>query len=344
MAAIALNARFYSHVPTGMQRYGIEMANRLGGILDVVKPSRALKGTEGHMWEQLYLPSRSRGRLLWSPNNTGPLMVRRQVCTIHDIIPIDRPEWFNSRFSGWYNWLLPKLVHRVSHLIAVSEFTRQRVIERFGVPSGKISVVWNGVDRKFRPATEAEIAAMRIELGIRSPRYLVYVGSVEPRKNLGGLLDAWRLVAKHIPEDIQLVVAGGKGASLVFADPKLGKTPERVQFTGYVKQDQLPALYSGAMALVYPSLYEGFGLPAVEAMACGTPAVVSNTTSLPEVVGPNAVLVDPGDSESIAEGIRTIVVDNALRARLREAGLKWASAMSWDQAAAQTQSILAAFV
>ena len=238
MANIALNARFYSHVPTGMQRYGIEMANRLGGMLDIVKPDRPLKGTEGHMWEQIYLPSRSMGRLLWSPNNTGPLVVKNQVCTMHDIIPIDRPEWFNSRFSAWYNFLLPRLVHRASHLIAVSEFTKQRLMDRFKLPERKISVVWNGVDSQFHPSTDREIAAMRKDVGIQDPRYLVYVGSVEPRKNLAGLLDAWRQIVKQIPEDITLVVAGGKGASLVFADSDLGQTPERVQFTGYVKQEQ----------------------------------------------------------------------------------------------------------
>ena len=178
---------------------------------------------------------------------------------------------------------------------------------------------------------------------IHCQRYIVYVGSVEPRKNLARLLDAWKLALRSIPEDISLVVAGGKGASLVFADPKLGPVPERVLFTGYVKQEQLPALYGGALALVYPSLYEGFGLPAVEAMACGTPAVVSNTTSLPEVVGPNAVLIDPSSVEAIAAGIHTIVTDEGLRLRLREAGLRWSSQMSWDHAASQTRDILNAF-
>ncbi len=184
MAAIALNARFYSHVPTGMQRYGLEMAKRFAEELFVVRPNRPLRGTEGHAWEQLYLPIASRGRLLWSPNNTGPLSVARQVCTIHDIIPIDRPEWFSPRFSAWYNWLLPKLVHRVQHLIAVSEFTKQRLVERLGVAPSKVTVVWNGVDAQFTPRPLDEIERMRREVGISSRKYLLSVGSLEPRKIL----------------------------------------------------------------------------------------------------------------------------------------------------------------
>jgi glycosyltransferase involved in cell wall biosynthesis len=344
MAAIALNARFYSHLPTGMQRYGLEMAKRLAEELFIVRPNRPLRGTEGHAWEQFYLPLATRGRLLWSPNNTGPLGVSRQVCTIHDIIPIDRPDWFSPRFSAWYNWLLPKLVHRVQHLIAVSEFTKQRLVERLGVAPSKITVVWNGVDAQFTPRPLDEIDRMRRELGISSRQYLLSVGSLEPRKNLRALLTAWRRISPDLPADIDLVVVGAKGASLVFSDAKLGDVPPRVCLTGYVAQEQLPALYSGAMALVYPSLYEGFGLPPLEAMACGTPVVTSGTTSLPEVVGDSAVLVDPLSPDSIAEGIQRIVLDAPLRAQLRERGLRRARGITWDQSAAETRKVFSALL
>jgi len=344
MAAIALNARFYSHVPTGMQRYALEMAKRFAEELFVVRPRRPLRGTEGHAWEQLYLPIASRGRLLWSPNNTGPLGVSRQVCTIHDIIPIDRPEWFSPRFSAWYNWRLPKLVHRVQHLIAVSEFTKQRLVERLGVAPSKVTVVWNGVDAQFTPRSSDEIEHMRRVLGISSRQYLLSVGSLEPRKNLRALLTAWRRIAPELPRDIDLVVVGAKGASQVFSDAKLGEIPPRVCLTGYVAQEQLPALYSGAMALVYPSLYEGFGLPPLEAMACGTPVVTSGTTSLPEVVGDSAVLVDPLSPDSIAEGIQRIVLDAPLRDQLRENGLLRARGITWDRAVTETRKIFSSLL
>ncbi len=344
MAAIALNARFYSHVPTGMQRYGMEMAKRFQQELDILRPSRPLRGTEGHVWEQLYLPLASRGRLLWSPNNTGPLGVSRQVCTIHDIIPIDRPEWFNARFAAWYNWLLPKLVHRVQHIIAVSEFTKRRLVERLGVAPSKVTVVWNGVDAQFTPRSSEEIESMRRELSIGGRPYLLSVGSLEPRKNLQALLAAWRGIAPKLPDDIDLVVVGAKGASLVFSDAKLGEIPPRVRLTGYVAQEQLPALYSGAMALVYPSLYEGFGLPPLEAMACGTPVVTSCTSSLPEVVADAAVLVDPASPESIAEGIQRVVLNPSLRVELRERGLARARGISWDRSAEETRKVIASLL
>ncbi len=342
MAPITLNARFYAHNPTGMQRYGIEMAGRLGDLLNVVKPAAPLKGARGHLWEQTYLPAVAGKRLLWSPNNTGPLAVTRQVCTMHDIIPVEHPEWFNARFAAWYKWLLPRLAHRVRHMIAVSHFTKARLVERFGVRPDKISVVWNGVDSRFHPRDAAEILEVRQALGIEYPRYILSLGSLEPRKNLKRLLQAWSRLLPELPGDIELVVVGARGASLVFQDAGIDVAPERVRFAGYAKWEHLPALYSGALALVYPSLYEGFGLPPLEAMACGTPVVTSNSTSLPEVTGDSALLVDPLDVDSIAEGLLRIVSDGALRSQLSSRAQVRAARMSWDQSAVETRKILEA--
>jgi glycosyltransferase involved in cell wall biosynthesis len=323
-----------------MQRYGIEMADRLSDLLTVVRPAEPLRGAKGHLWEQIYLPTASGNRLLWSPNNTGPLAVARQVCTMHDIIPVEHPEWFNARFAAWYKWLLPKLTHRAQHLIAVSQFTKDRLVERFGVRPEKITVVWNGVDAQFRPRTAEEIAEVREALGIRSPRYLLSLGSLEPRKNVRRLLSAWKRLKRELPEDLSLVVVGAKGASLVFQDAGIVEAPEGVHFAGYAKQEHLPALYSGAMALVYPSLYEGFGLPPLEAMACGTPVITSNTTSLPEITGGAALLVDPLDEEAIGEAILRIVRDAPLRAAMRTKSLSRAAHLTWDASAAQTRAVL----
>lgn len=340
MAAIALNARFYSHVPTGMQRYGIEMADRLGDLLDVVRPSSPLRGAKGHLWEQFYLPAASGNRLLWSPNNTGPLAVSRQICTMHDIIPVEHPEWFNTRFAAWYKYLLPRLCHRVRHLIAVSQFTKDRLVERFGVNADNITVVWNGVDSQFRPRTTDEIAEVRLALGIESPRYLLSLGSLEPRKNLPRLLAAWSRLKAELPADLSLVVTGSKGAPLVFKDSGISRIPDGVHFTGYARQEHLPALYSGALALVYPSLYEGFGLPPLEAMACGTPVITSNTTSLPEITAGAALLVDPLNEDDIAAAILRMVREEDLRRSLSARSLAHASRWTWDAAAAATRKVL----
>ena len=340
MNQIALNARFYSHRPTGMQRYALELSNRFASYLDPLKPGKALRGPAGHVWEQIYLPSAVRGRLLWSPNNTGPLAIVKQVCTIHDLIPLDHPEWFNRKFAQWYGWLLPRLAGRVSRIIAISEFTKNRVVELLGVSSEKVVVIPNGVDARFSPRAPGEVETMRATLGIGSAPYLLCVGSLEPRKNLGRLLAAWRKAQATAPDDLILVVAGGSGNARVFESVEFGTVPARVQFTGYVADELLPSLYSGAMAVLYPSLYEGFGLPPLEAMACGAPVVTSINTSLPEVVANAAVLVDPYSVESISDGILQVVSSPSLRTTLRASGLARAASFTWENSARQTLEVL----
>ncbi len=339
-ASIALNARFCVHRPTGMQRYGLELARRFGDRVQLVRPVLALRGPAGHLWEQVYLPSAVRGKLLWSPNNTGPLAVRRQVCTMHDLIPLDQPAWFSPRFAAWYKWLLPRLAKQVRHIIAVSEFTKCRVVELLRVRPEKVTVIPNGVDERFSPRSEKEILRMRQSLGITCPAYLLYVGNLEPRKNLPRLLQAWAIAQQSIPPEVELVVAGAKGSSLVFEQCCLGELPPRVQLTGYVADDHLPALYAGSLALLYPSLYEGFGLPPLEAMACGTPVVTSANTSLPEVVGDAAILADAEYVHSIADAIIRVASNDSLRSELRRRGLERAKEFTWARTAEPTLRLL----
>lgn len=340
MSRVAVNARFFGHEATGMQRYGIEICSRLADELSLIRPERALNGARGHLWEQFYLPAVCRGRLLWSPNNTGPLAVGHQVCTIHDLIPLDRPEWFQPRFSQWYRWLMPKLVARVQHIIAVSEFTKGRIVDILGVHPDKITVVLNGITEEFRVRSADEIKAARAEVGIKSEQYVLCVGSVEPRKNVNRLLQAWTRIQDRLPSGVDLVVVGPTGNSGVFADAGLERIPERVHLAGYVDHGTLPAIYSGAMAFAYPSLYEGFGLPPLEAMACGIPVLTSHGSSLEEVVGDDAVLVEPESVDSIAEGLLRVVNDSSLRAKLSAAGPKRAAPLSWAESARLTGKVL----
>lgn len=338
--SIAVNARFRVHRKAGMQRYADEVSTRLAQHLREIRPGSALKGPAGHLWEQACLPVSVGRSLLWSPNNTGPVFLRHQVCTIHDIIPIDRPEWFSRSFVSWYKWLLPSLARSAQHLIAISEFTKSRIVDVFGVAPEKISVVLNGIGPEFTPRTEAEVQRVRKTLGISPAPYLLYVGSVEPRKNLPRLLEAWARIHESCP-DTQLLITGlSTRGSRVFSDVHIGKIPPRVFFTGYVSDEDLPALYSGAVAFIYPSLYEGFGLPPAEAMACGTPVITSNGTSLPEVVGDAAVLVDPENVASIADAILRVASSETLRREMSRRGIKRAQRFTWDHAAAQTWEIL----
>jgi glycosyltransferase involved in cell wall biosynthesis len=342
--SIAVNARFYAHRPTGMQRYAIELSSRFDNQAETVRPSTPLTGMAGHLWEQVYLPAAARGRVLWSPNNTGPVATYRQVCTFHDLIPLDNPEWFSPRFSGWYRWLMPRLARNVAHIIAVSEFTRRRIVESFGVRPSKVTVIPNGIDQRFSPRPMNEIAAERKALGVPDGEYFLFLGSLEPRKNLSRLLLAWEQAQSQLPKDTWLVVAGAKGRSQVFSEVPIGKLPPRVHLTGYVREEGLPAIYSGALALVYPSLYEGFGLPPLEAMACGTPVITSNTTSVPEVTGAAAVLVDPLSSDEIAKAIGRVGSDAGLRQDLSRRGLARAANYSWDAAASATLKVLESYM
>jgi glycosyltransferase involved in cell wall biosynthesis len=188
----------------------------------------------------------------------------------------------------------------------------------------------------------AEIESMRESLGIGSGTYLLALSSLEPRKNFARLLQAWREVQHSVPADIELIVAGGTGDPRVFAADSAMPIPPRTRFIGYVPEEHLPALYSGACAFVYPSLYEGFGLPPLEAMACGTPVITSNTTSLPEVVADCAVLVDPLDTSSIAQGIWRVLSCGSLGQMLSQKGEQRSRLFTWERTAFETLQVLLA--
>ena len=209
---IAINTRALAHPTTGVERYLIELLARMGPDIYQCAPRSALGGIKGHAWEQLVLPTKLRGRLLFSPCNTGPLAVANQVVTIHDVAALDHPEWLNAKFALWYRWLTPRLARRVQHIIAVSEFTRGQIVALTGVPAEKITVIPNGVDARFAPMAPDAIAAALAPLSLPSRKYILAVGSIEPRKNLPRLLEAWGKIVPALPEDLWLVVAGGRNA------------------------------------------------------------------------------------------------------------------------------------
>jgi glycosyltransferase involved in cell wall biosynthesis len=335
---ICVNCRILGGPVTGVQRYLGELLATLPGGLRSIRPPRPEHGLKGHLWEQATLPKEATG-LLWSPSNTGPLRVRDQVVTIHDVASLDHPEWFRPSFAAWYRFLTPRLVRRVRRVIAVSEFSKSRIVEHSGVVPEKVVVIPNGISARFRPPVPEESA----RLGEKYPRlrgdYLLSVGSLEPRKNLDRLFQAWERVRLVAP-GVTLAVAGTAGR--VFSGTGFALFPPGVEALGYVDDRDLPALYGNALAFVYPSLYEGFGLPPLEAMACGTPVVVSDVPSLVESVGDAAIFFDPNDVKSIAEGLLTAISDRLLRDVLRRRGLERAGLFTWDQTAAKTWEVLRA--
>ena len=340
MKRVLVNTRSLSTPLTGVQRYTRELLARWNGYADQIKPSRPLHGITGHLWEQVVLPSKLQDSLLFSPSNSGPLEVRHQVVTVHDMVYFDHPETLNRKFAAWYRFLLPRLVRRVRAVITVSDFIKERVIARTGLAPGKIFVVPNGVGPQFRPEAIAGRDYAVQQLGIPNCRYILSLGSVEPRKNILRLLHSWERIHNAIPDDVWLVVAGGEGNRAIFRNRRFGSLPPRVHFSGRIPDEILPALIAGAIGVAYPSIYEGFGLPALEAMASGVPVLAGSCPALAEVVGDAGILIDPLDEEAISDALRRLIEDEHLRRQMRDRGLARAERFSWDKAARSTWDVL----
>ncbi|MFZ0593687.1 MAG: glycosyltransferase family 1 protein [Bryobacteraceae bacterium] len=335
-SVVAVNGRFRVHKITGVQRYAEELSRRLARRVTFVEPKRKLKGARGHMWEQIALPARVGSGILWSPCNTGPCWFSRQVVTIHDLFALEHPEWFSKNFARCYRAIIPTLVRNVRRVIAVSEYTKSRIMRLTGVSGEKITVIHNGVGRQFQPQSESAVATARQTLGLPPGRYLLSVASVEPRKNVKRILEAWQKILPLIAPDWHLVLAGRLSTDNAFASLDSEPRLPRVIFPGYVEEQCLPGLYAGAGAFLFPSLAEGFGLPPLEAMACGTPVLTSRCSSLSEVTGKAALLVDPLNTDEIVRGIQTLVRDDRTREYLWRQGLEQASRFSWDSSADET--------
>lgn len=297
------------------------------------------------LWQRLRLPLPveafcGRLDLFYSPDFVlPPQLSGRRLLTVHDLAFLVHPECAVPSL-GWYlRRAVPRSIARADLLLADSENTRRDLICLMGVSPGRVEVLYPGVEPAFRPLAQASREAARARYGLPE-RFLLTVGTIEPRKNLPRLLEA----LSGLPERLRLplVVVGRPGwlYEETFAAVERYGLQREVRFLGFVPQEDLPALYNLALALVYPSLYEGFGLPPLEAMACGTPVLTSSVSSLPEVVGEAAVLVDPADVSSIREGLRRLLEDGELRTRLREQGLARAREFTWEKAAGRLREII----
>jgi glycosyltransferase involved in cell wall biosynthesis len=262
------------------------------------------------------------------------------VVTIYDLSFLLYPESF-KRFKRFYLGLFTRLsARKARRVIAISESTRRDVVRLLGVPPEKVEVVYCGIDEAFHPLAEDQVAAFRSRRGLPE-RFILFVGTIEPRKNVTRLIEAFANLQTCRLASLKLIIGGAKGWFYedVFARvEELGLGGE-VVFPGYIPVSELPLWYNAAELFVYPSLYEGFGLPPLEAMACGTPVVTANTSSLPEVVGEAGLTVDPLDVEALTEAMRQALNDEALRQEMRERGLKRAKGFSWTKAAQETVQV-----
>ncbi|MCS6794311.1 MAG: glycosyltransferase family 4 protein [Oscillatoriaceae bacterium SKYG93] len=358
---IIINGLFLKRKITGIQRYAVEITSRLLNYQNVyvalpkktnfqslsiksdqileVPPSFSSKILGSGVWNQLDLPRYVNNNTLWSPEGFGPLGVKNHVVTIHDITPLEHPEWFPRHIGAINNFYIPRLVKQARFILTDSEYTRQQLLMIFNLSDEKVYVVPCAVDQqRFVKQNKKEIESVIKRYAIEKP-YFLSLCSLVPRKNLPNLFKAWQRLPADIQDSFNLVIAGGQIYSHLDYRESV-KNVKGIIFTGYIPDEDLPGLYSGALALVYPSLYEGFGIPPLEAMACGTPVITCNNTSLPEVVGEAALFVDPLDPDDIASAIQKVIYNQELCDNLSKAGLQRAKLFSWDKSAQMVYDIL----
>ena len=262
----------------------------------------------------------------------------RRVVTIHDLTVVLFPEWHPRARVNSMTHEIARSLDIADHILADSAATRDDIVKQFSVRSERISVVPLAAAGSFRPLPAEEIQKVLSHWGLVQDGYLLFMGTIEPRKNLLRLLQAVELAGSGIGP-LVIVGADGWGSDEVARHIERLQRAGRLSYLGYVPDDARPALINGARGFVYPSLYEGFGLPVLEAMACGVPVLASNVASLPEVVGDAGVLVDPHDVDAIARGMARLWHDDALRRDLSIRGIERARAFSWERTASQTLGV-----
>jgi glycosyltransferase involved in cell wall biosynthesis len=347
MTSVDINGRFLTQTITGVQRCAVELVQALDRQLwssaelrsryqvRLLAPRQQEHRLElhhipilpvgrfkGHAWEQFELPVYSRRSLLVSLCNTAPLALRG-VVMVHDAAVFVVPQAYSRTFAAWYRSLIPRLGRRSLSILTVSRFSQGELVRHAGIPADKIHVISLGAEHILRAPGDPGILT---KIGVEPCRFILAVGSRSPHKNLGAVTSA---LARLGSDGLPLVVAGGAN-SRIFARADASDGAIQV---GYVNDRELRALYENAACFVLPSLYEGFGLPALEAMACGCPAVVARAGSLPEVCGDAVLYCDPRDPEQIASSIRLLLQEPGRRHELRDRGTARARCFDWDHAA-----------
>lgn len=279
--------------------------------------------------------------LFHAPDFTLPPVLpgTRTVLTVHDLSFVRDPESAVPVLRAYLNRVVPRSVARATHVLADSRATRDDLIALYGTAPEKISVLYSGVNPVFQPVSDpARLAAVRAKYGLGSAAFVLGLGTLQPRKNFARLIQA---VARQPDQQLNLVLVGGKGwlYDAIFAEVARSGLEGRVIFPGFADDEDLPALYSAARVFAYPSTYEGFGLPILEAYACGTPVVTSTASCLPEVAGAGALLVNPTDVDALAAALHQTATDETLRARLITQGFQRVNAFTWDAAAQQLLEI-----
>jgi len=336
-----VNGRFLTQALTGVQRFAGEIARALPRPYTLLAPPSAPDTSDlplrrvgrrgGHAWEQFELPRHAAGGILLSLGNTAPLALRRQVVVIHDAAAFAVPEDYSWRFRTLYRGLQRALVGRGATIATVSHFARTQITRHLGIPPERIAVVGEGAEHILRPAPDRTILA---RLGLSRP-FVLSVGSLAPHKNLAALTATAAMLAARGHD----LVLTGELDPRVFAAPATLPSPARQ--AGRVTDAELRALYEAAACFVFPSRHEGFGLPAVEAMACFCPVVAARAGALPETCADAALLADPANPADIAAAVARVLDDPDLSEALRVAGRIRAASLTWTDAAARLSAVAA---
>ncbi len=344
---IFINGRFLAQPVTGVQRYAREVVLALDDLLAtgeidrdryafvIVSPAgtsdlpglkhiaiRSMGPLRGQAWEQFVLPAISRKGWLLSLCNVGPLLKHCHIVTVHDASVFAYPEAYSFGFRAWYQFVLPTLGKTAARIITDSHFSESELIKYCGMLPDKIAVVPLGVDHMIRLQPDYNVF-QKHRLGEKP--YILAASSLSPHKNFMRLAQAFNLLRN---ENVDIVVAGGAN-SKVFSNSRFSSNQANVYYLGYVSDGELRALYERAHCFVYPSLYEGFGLPPLEAMVCGCPVIVSDVASLKEVCGAAALYCDPESPQDIADKINLLLANAGLREKLRGTGRMWATRFLW---------------
>ena len=301
------------------------------------------------IWEQILLPSfikKLNAALLHCCSNTAPLFCKTpMVVTIHDVIYMQAGGFKGSAYQNFGNlyrrWIVPKAAKKAKAIISVSEFAKKEIVAALNVQANKVHVVYNGLNAIYRPCTDIQKSvAFRTEYKLPE-KYLLHFGNTATRKNTSGVLKAYIQHCSEKENSLPLVISGcSKGTITAIAQRENLRLPENnIFYTGYLEAAALPLLYSNAFLFLYPSFAEGFGLPLVESMACGTPVITAHNSSLPEVAGDAALFVDAANPNEIFLAINRLLTDANLYNQLKEKGLKNAARFSWEKAANQTKEI-----
>jgi glycosyltransferase involved in cell wall biosynthesis len=351
MSDIVINGRFLTRPATGVDRFAIELLRawlpRFGRAATkaLIPPQSEVRNTAGlnlalsevgtlggHLWEQFELSSHCGDDMLLSLCNTGPITRHRQLAVLHDAGVMARPRTYSFAFRNWYRWLFAGLMKHAGIVATVSKFSAGELMHHVGRRASSIELIFGAGEHVLRTPADTRILD---RLRIAGRPYVLAVGSLTPNKNFGGVVRAAALLRDL---GCRIVAAGGANAR-VFGDVDVAH--EALIMPGYVTDGELRALYENAACFIFPSFYEGFGLPPLEAMHCGCPVIVSDRASLPEVCGEAAVYCDPDDPADMARQLRLVLTTASLRRDLREAGLARARMFSWQRSADQLNELLA---